>query len=228
MEHFIRRKAFVSRPTNMFGYMLERLQGISRPRRGYRSAIRQNISLRERLVITLRFLASGACQRLFSFPFRLGASTVHYLWLETCDLIWRAFASEFLRVPSSRKEWLAICADFNRLWNFPHCICAIDGKHITLRCPPNSEKTYYNYKGRFSIHLLGVCDAHYRSIWANIGCEGRKSDGGVLAQSQFAMRGCIGRSHLAILSRWWWRFSFEELAAEAISRPRPFRRKTHF
>ena len=74
---------------------------------------------------------------------------------------------------------------FEQLWNFPHSIGAIDGKHIMIRCLPNSGSSYFNYKGRFSIHLLAVCDAHYKFILADIGCEGRQSDGGVFSRSRF-------------------------------------------
>ena len=136
-------------------------------------------------MITLRFLATGASQRSLSFSFRVGVSTVHKVLLETCQAIWEALADEFLRVPSTKEDWLAISSDFGRLWNFPHCVGAIDGKHIMLRCPSNSGSTFFNYKGRFSIHLLAVCDAHYRFVLADIGCEGRRSDGGVLADSEF-------------------------------------------
>jgi len=82
-------------------------------------------------------------------------------------------------MPSTPEEWTAISEGFEKQWNFPHCIGSMDGKHITLQCPIKSGSDYYNYKSFFSIVLFALVDADYNFIYANVGCQGRISDGGV-------------------------------------------------
>ncbi len=77
---------------------------------------------------------------------------------------------------------------FQRETFFHHCIGAIDGRHMTIQCPINANSLYFNYKGRHSIVLLGVCDANYCFIYANVGAQGRISDGGVFNATSFATK----------------------------------------
>lgn len=81
---------------------------------------------------------------------------------------------------------MAIAQEFFVLWQFPHCLGALDGKHISFRPPRSDGSYYYNYKGAHSIVLLGIADANYKFIYVNVGCNGRISDGGVFRESTFA------------------------------------------
>ena len=42
-----------------------------------------------------------------------------------------------------------------------HVVGAIDGKHVTIKCPKETGTLYHNYKnkGFFSLCLLPICDA---------------------------------------------------------------------
>nr|CAI5845427.1 unnamed protein product [Callosobruchus analis] len=60
----------------------------------------------------------------------------------------------------------------------------MDGKHIVLQCPFSSHSEYYNYKGSLSIVLMALVDSNYNFIYADVGCQGRISDGGVFRNSK--------------------------------------------
>ena len=49
-------------------------------------------------------------------------------------------------MPQTSDDWKKIAENFEKKWNFPHCIGAMDGKHITITAPYNSGSYYFNYK----------------------------------------------------------------------------------
>lgn len=87
-------------------------------------------------------------------------------------------------MPRNEYEWKEIERTFQK-WNFPHCLGAMDGKHINIEAPVGSGTEYFNYKGFFSIVLFAVVDGNYNFIYANVGCQGRISDGGILDATSF-------------------------------------------
>lgn len=88
-----------------------------------------------------------------------------------------------LQLPRTADEWLKIEAQFDKRWNFLHCIGALDGKHILIQCPTHSGTEYFNFHGTFSVVLLALVDANYNFTYVDIGCQGRISDGGVYRNS---------------------------------------------
>ena len=158
---------------------------ISRQTTNFRSAI----SPGERLAITLRYLVTGNPMQTISFNFRVGHSAV--CGIMDNDALWNVLVPEYLRRPATQEEWKVISRNFESIWNLPHCVGAINRKHVVIQAPINSGSSFYNYKGTFSIVLLAVCDARYCFMLLDIGDAGRHSDGGVLANSTFgqAMEG---------------------------------------
>jgi len=91
-------------------------------------------------------------------------------------------------MPHNPQKWLTISTEWEEKWNFPHCIGAMDGKHIITQCPINSGSEYINYKGTFSVVLMALVDANYNFLYADIGCQGRISDGGVFRNTNIVQK----------------------------------------
>jgi len=143
---------------------------------------RESLSAEEQVLICLRFLSTGDSYRTIAFNFRIGVSTVHYTVIRVCNAIWEVLQPDYLPVPTT-DMWRTSAEKFELLWNFPHCVGAVDGKHVVMQAPANSGSVFYNYKGSFSIVLLAIVDAEYRFIAVDIGQYGSSSDGGVFARS---------------------------------------------
>ena len=145
---------------------------------------REAISAEERLVVTLRFLATGDAQQSISYSFRIGKTTLSHIISETCDAIYQCLKDTYLSPPTSEDDWLKIAGLFEEKWNMPHVLGAIDGKHMRIECPKLTGSQYFNYKGFFSLVLLAICDANYCFTMFDLGQYGSNNDNGVLLNSE--------------------------------------------
>lgn len=164
--------------------MFEQLLNIVGPLLEKQFVIRDPIPARTRLLVCLCYLASGDSMSSISYAFRIGLNTVSEIVSEICEALWNSL-HESVMPPPNEESWLRIAIEFEKKWNFPHCIGAIDGKHVVIQAPPHSGSMYYNYKGTHRINLLAVAEADYCFTLVEIGAEGRQSDGGIFAKSKF-------------------------------------------
>ncbi|CAH1970387.1 unnamed protein product [Acanthoscelides obtectus] len=137
-----------------------------------------------RLAITLRYLAAGDSFASLMYLFKVSKELIARIVPETCKgLI--SVLKENIKMPKTAEEWMLIECQFEKHWNFPHCIGAMDGKHIVMQAPNNTGSDFFNYKGDFSIVLLALVDANYKFTYVDVGCKGRISDGGVFKNTGF-------------------------------------------
>ncbi|KAJ4425591.1 hypothetical protein ANN_27787 [Periplaneta americana] len=136
--------------------------------------MRRAIPPAERLVVTLRYLATGDSYKSLMYLFRITANTISQIIPEVCRAIYDVPKKEHLKA-----EWTEVAVEFEKKWNFPNCIGAIDGTHANVEAPANGGSLYFNYKHTHSIILMALVDANYRFTYINVGAPGRDSDGGV-------------------------------------------------
>ena len=163
-------------PPEVFVDLLNRLKPVITRKH---TNFRKPISAETRLALCLRYLALGDSFRTLSHLFRVGLSTSRHIVYDTCAAIIRILGPQYLQTPSTEEEWHSVSQNFNKRWNFPHCLGSVDGKHIRISAPKKSGSFYYNYKHFYSVVLMAVVSADYRFLYVNVGSEGRASDGGI-------------------------------------------------
>ena len=144
---------------------------------------RKSIPAAARLAIVLRYLASGETQQPLSYSYQVGRSTVPNIVSKRCIAIYESLKGPYLTSPSSVNDWKCISERFEEVWNFPHVVGGIDGKHIYTGCPKLSGTLYHNYNGFFSMVLLAVCDGDHCFRLFDFGSYGSNNDCVVLANS---------------------------------------------
>ena len=120
--------------------------------------------------------------RALAFSFRMGDNTVGKIVKETVEILWDELHPLHMSLPTTESV-KNNANEFENVWNFPHVVGCLDGKHIRIVCPTDSSAMFFNYKKYFSVVLQGLVDANYRFISVDMGGFGKQSDGGTFLDS---------------------------------------------
>ena len=140
------------------------------------TVMREALPVGLRLAVTLKFMCSGESYPEIAHLFRISTSSICNIISETCDAIHAHYGDELLMPPDEPQKWKQAAARFEDKWQLPHCVGALDGKHIAIKKPGKSGSTFHNYKGFFSILLMAMVDADYKFQWVTVGAAGACSD----------------------------------------------------
>ena len=142
-----------------------------------------------RLAICLYRLARGDYYYTLSEMSGLGIATIQGIVIEVCEAIvsnvWDSAVTAHF--PSSQEHVKEKIMDMEEIWQFPCCWAAVDGCHISIKCPDGgaeAAKEYHNFKNFYSIVLMGLVDAKYRFVWASVGFPGNTHDAMILQATQ--------------------------------------------
>ena len=80
-----------------------------------------------------------------SYQYLISLSSITNIIRETCSCIWEHLFPIVL-AKCNAEDWKEIANEFSNKWNFPHCIGAIDGKHVVIQVNLIFKKyMYYVY-----------------------------------------------------------------------------------
>ena len=179
-------KRYLRITPDMFDEILQRVtHRIQRMDTRFRHAIPAGL----KLAVTLRYMATGDTYVSIAYDFRVASETICHFIPEVSIAIADEYRDEVLSCPLTSEGWLEIAQVFERRWNLPHALGALDGKHIAIRKPANSGSLYYNYKGFFSIVLMALVDGNYKFLWCDVGGLGHQSDAQIFGNSE--LKSCI-------------------------------------
>ncbi|CAH1993157.1 unnamed protein product [Acanthoscelides obtectus] len=147
----------------------------------------QPIESELKLAVCLRYLATGDTFRSIGFSYRIGERTVSKIVTEVCKAIWKNMQPLYMPNPTI-DMWRKVAEEFERIWQFYNCLGTIDGKHVTIKKPPKSGSSFFNYKQYCSIVLMATVDANDKFTSIDIGSMGRFSDGNVFSNSGLGMK----------------------------------------
>lgn len=112
----------------------------------------------------------------------MGDNTVGAIVKEVVQIIWEELQPLHMPIPTTQKL-KEVAEGFNRIWNFPHVVGCLDGKHVQIKCPNRTGSMFYNYMKYFSVVLLALVDCEYKFLVIDVGGYGKQSDGGTFMSS---------------------------------------------
>ena len=97
------------------------------------------------MALTLRHPASG--DNYPPFPMSLDIVAHHFVILfrkysTVCRAIVGAYKDEVISCLVTNEEWKSVADQFEKKWNVPHAITALDGKHIAIKKPAHSIREF--------------------------------------------------------------------------------------
>lgn len=91
------------------------------------SVMREAISPRMKLNATLRYLATGNSFQDLMFSTRIASNSLSQIIPETLQAIITVLEEKVISFPSKPEDWEIVADKFQTMWQFPHCIGALDG-----------------------------------------------------------------------------------------------------
>lgn len=146
------------------------------------------ISALNQIIITLRFLCTGAFQIFIGDNMRVDKSTVCRIVKRVVRVI-AGLRARYIYMPRNEVELAATKSKFRAMYGFPSVIGCVDGTHIKMQSPGGDRaESYRNRKSYFSYNVQAVCDADLRILSIDARWPGSTHDSTVFNASLLRVR----------------------------------------
>ena len=136
---------------------------------------RSPISGEKRLAIGMFFLAHGSTFQAIATTFRIGTATAFKIVHQCIDIMKVSIVPAAIKFPHG-PELQRVIASFRGKHRLPLCAGALDGTFIIMKKPALWGDTYWCYKNRIAILMLGVCDDKGLFTHVDVGRAGSVGD----------------------------------------------------
>ena len=144
----------------------------------------QSVSALTKVLVTLRFLATGKYQQCSAVEFGLSQPTVCKIISEVLDAITRPeIVKQFVNFPQSIDEVRLNQREFFAVSRFPGVVGVIDGTHIQIQAPSANEYEFVNRHNYHSINVQLVFDAKEEVIDVVANWPGSTHDSRIFRES---------------------------------------------
>ncbi|XP_072320000.1 uncharacterized protein [Eucyclogobius newberryi] len=133
---------------------------------------RASISVEERLLVTLHYLATGEGFKRLSHFFHMGNTTVRLFVPETLRAIYTVLRAKYFKCPDTAEEWQEVARGFQSERDFPNCVGALDGRHLNVCAPPETSESS-SPKQEASVSLMALVDSKHKFQFVDVACNGR-------------------------------------------------------
>lgn len=86
------------------------------------TVFRESISAEERLMVTLRYLATGSSMTQLHYDWCISVASLSSIIPETCEAIYSTMRHDYLKTPTTQDKWKQISNDLEENWNFPNAL----------------------------------------------------------------------------------------------------------
>ncbi|XP_069105078.1 putative nuclease HARBI1 [Argopecten irradians] len=127
------------------------------------------------VLVTLRFLATGAFQQLIGDSLnRISQPTISRIVRRVTRAL-TSLVKDFIKFPTGRAA-TTVKQEFGSIAGFPNVLGCVDGTFIRIKRPTQNEADFLNRKGYHSLNVQAICDAHMRITSFNASWPGSVHD----------------------------------------------------